>query len=465
MSLVAYGASDDSEESDAENQEEQRQTPSSGAPGEKVPTLPQQDNIENLLKELPAPKSSTNDNFLTRSNEEEEEELEEEVKPKTSQLADAPKPPTKKKQPVKITIPALDQDSDEEPTSKKRKVTSAAASGKTGLTSLLPAPVHLTVKEANRVLIPHTLTKKRTPAVNSAPSSKKDIKASSDKPVSSKGDNSLFQGLSGYNSDSDGEEEEGSQSSNFFSLSDTKKEPEVVLPQPPPPSNNLQKMNLPAPVTKHVSNSVSKSEFLKNDSSVSDIKLQNDSLSNQNKYVVSKQGEALKINSTAQDEPLQFKSSYNNIGPSYYSQTRGSHFSSQQTTGQLNKDRSMEVDTEKYQYPQYEEHELQEDPKQRYMLDQDFLRLQGKKQRGREEINIVDVKADDFIGEVDLMKNISAETEYVSKKKEDGPTSQQKRKHQITYLAHQAKERELELKNQWSQNRMTKRQTQAKYGF
>jgi len=29
----------------------------------------------------------------------------------------------------------------------------------------------------------------------------------------------------------------------------------------------------------------------------------------------------------------------------------------------------------------------------------------------------------------------------------------------------QAKERELELKNAWSQGRLTKKQTQAKYGF
>lgn len=40
-----------------------------------------------------------------------------------------------------------------------------------------------------------------------------------------------------------------------------------------------------------------------------------------------------------------------------------------------------------------------------------------------------------------------------------------KKKHQITYLAAQAKAREVELKNQWAANKSTKRQTQAKYGF
>ncbi|CAL1688333.1 unnamed protein product [Lasius platythorax] len=46
-----------------------------------------------------------------------------------------------------------------------------------------------------------------------------------------------------------------------------------------------------------------------------------------------------------------------------------------------------------------------------------------------------------------------------------GINSQSKKKHQITYLAHQAKAMELELKNQWSENRMARKQTKSKYGF
>lgn len=39
-----------------------------------------------------------------------EEELEDEVRPKASEISNAPKPPGKKsKQPVKITIPSLDE--------------------------------------------------------------------------------------------------------------------------------------------------------------------------------------------------------------------------------------------------------------------------------------------------------------------------------------------------------------------
>jgi proline-rich protein PRCC len=46
-----------------------------------------------------------------------------------------------------------------------------------------------------------------------------------------------------------------------------------------------------------------------------------------------------------------------------------------------------------------------------------------------------------------------------------GPSGQSKKKHQITYLAHQAKAMELELKNQWAQNKASRQQTRSKYGF
>lgn len=47
----------------------------------------------------------------------------------------------------------------------------------------------------------------------------------------------------------------------------------------------------------------------------------------------------------------------------------------------------------------------------------------------------------------------------------DGPKGVAKRKHQITYLAHQAKSNEAELQAMWAANRQSKRQTQSKYGF
>uniref|UniRef100_A0A1E1XFS8 Putative mitotic checkpoint protein prcc n=1 Tax=Amblyomma aureolatum TaxID=187763 RepID=A0A1E1XFS8_9ACAR len=94
-----------------------------------------------------------------------------------------------------------------------------------------------------------------------------------------------------------------------------------------------------------------------------------------------------------------------------------------------------------------------------------LVRLRGKRQ---EEINIIDVCADNQIDKSQiLIRGLTEQPTYSSHKEtSDFNTSQQhRRKHQITYLAQQAKAREQDLKNSWAQNRMTRRQTQAKYGF
>lgn len=102
------------------------------------------------------------------------------------------------------------------------------------------------------------------------------------------------------------------------------------------------------------------------------------------------------------------------------------------------------------------------------MDEDDLRRLMGKKGK-LEAINFIDVKADDGLLTRDewMTKALTEEkpTHSFSKKQDGLPTQKQKQKHQITYLAHQAKERELELKNNWASNRMNKLQTQAKYGF
>ena len=65
--------------------------------------------------------------------------------------------------------------------------------------------------------------------------------------------------------------------------------------------------------------------------------------------------------------------------------------------------------------------------------------MQGKKARGKEEINIIDVSGDDQMSQVDLMKHMTEEQDMrsYSKKGKDMPSAQQRRKHQITYLAFQ----------------------------
>lgn len=85
-------------------------------------------------------------------------------------------------------------------------------------------------------------------------------------------------------------------------------------------------------------------------------------------------------------------------------------------------------------------------------------------------MEFIDVKGSELMPDPKewLIKQLSEEQPKMrshSHKKNDGPTTQQRRKHQITYLAFQAKESELELKNQWAQNRVSRKQTQSKYGF
>uniref|UniRef100_H3AX19 Proline rich mitotic checkpoint control factor n=1 Tax=Latimeria chalumnae TaxID=7897 RepID=H3AX19_LATCH len=73
--------------------------------------------------------------------------------------------PKKKTEPVKITVPELqkgdsDSDDDDEPV-KKKTATQGSGLG-SGLSSLLPQPKNLTVKETNRVLLPQSFAKKAT---------------------------------------------------------------------------------------------------------------------------------------------------------------------------------------------------------------------------------------------------------------------------------------------------------------
>ncbi|CAG9796886.1 unnamed protein product [Diatraea saccharalis] len=103
--------------------------------------------------------------------------------------------------------------------------------------------------------------------------------------------------------------------------------------------------------------------------------------------------------------------------------------------------------------------------------DEAILKLCGARgKRKREEIQIVDVNQTEVLADARewLLKGLMDDTTKrvsSSKRRGDEPTSQQRRKHQITYLAHQAKANEAELQNQWANNRMSKRQTQSKYGF
>lgn len=434
MSLVAYCASDDSEDSDVEDTKDIQDEASSTKPlikgaqnidngtisdsdsdSEARNEIDMDDNaLNDKLRALPEPKHTDIGQGISET-----DVLEDEVKPKAAELADAPKPPPKKsKQPVRITIPALnpDYDEDEGPSSKRAK-TSNSKKGKSGLFALLPPPEHASIKETNRALIPHTLTKKQPAPKPSTQTSKKEI-VGPPKPTQE-------------DSDSDGED----QPSNFFSIGDND--------TPAVSGLSAKKLSLPPPVVT--------SEHLISGGVRPYVNVSQDMAG----------GSALGRNVDPQSGLLQFKASFPSSQGVFQPHLAGP--TPMETSLAADEFEQGSDETERQSVPTVP---TGEEEFQQLLQSDEFLRMQGKKHRGKESINIVDVNADDFISTVDVHKSMTEEQpDRMSHKKGDGPSSQQKRKHQITYLAHQAKEREIALKNEWSNNRMSRKQTQAKYGF
>jgi len=92
----------------------------------------------------------------------------------------------------------------------------------------------------------------------------------------------------------------------------------------------------------------------------------------------------------------------------------------------------------------------------------------GIKRKEIDEADIIEINGEDIKPDERewLIKALTEESVHRPVSMQSGGVnSQSKKKHQITYLAHQAKAMELELKNQWSQNRMARKQTKSKYGF
>lgn len=90
------------------------------------------------------------------------------------------------------------------------------------------------------------------------------------------------------------------------------------------------------------------------------------------------------------------------------------------------------------------------------------------KRSRNDDIRIIDLSGDQVHPNRDewLRNQLQATTEYQPRGLVDEePGAGTKRKHQITYLAHQAKANEQELQAMWAANRHTRRQTQNKYGF
>ncbi|NWZ29032.1 PRCC protein, partial [Asarcornis scutulata] len=344
---------------------------------------------------------------------------------------------------------------EDEPARKKNTLQQGRGEG-SGLSALLPQPKNLTVKEPNRLLLPHAVSRKaaesaseakpaKTPSSSSSSSSSSKPKPPSKPAVPTTPSPSAIKAaaksaalqvtkqITQEEDDSDDELEP----ENYFSLSD-RSEPGLVASEPysypgaalaeePPPGTE------PEP----------------------------------------------QFQDAAANAPLEFKTGAGSSAAQHGWLPKAGEEYSSQPYGQFPAYGDAGVPGAYYQdyYSSgyYQEAEAAQGAPQEMSTDSSFLddeafkRLQGKRNRGREEINFVDIKGDDQLSGAQqwLTKSLTEEKtmKSFSKKKGDQPTGQQRRKHQITYLIHQAKERELELKNTWSENKLSRRQTQAKYGF
>ncbi|EDO32056.1 predicted protein [Nematostella vectensis] len=392
---------------------------------------------------------------------------------------------SKAKQTVKISAVSMpkqadsDDEDEDKPAPKKFKPSGSGS----GLAALLPKPKHsVTVKSnpnkpsaklSNRPLVPHTLTKKPV-----AP-----VKAKAAKPAKKDDDN-----------DSDDDDEGNSGPANFFSFGDkpqsnveldaaTMVKSEIPLPAPeiaPADPNPISKTSTLSQNHREVgddsvlaSNNASSNNYSRALSSSAAYGT-NDSTSG-NAYGGSFYGSA---SSSSPSSATYGASNTSDVyGDGFYGGPSGSHqteatapyYNYQAYTGN---DMNSSANSSQPYYTSYDapqsHTQVQQPTTDTDQLDMEQLRkLQGKKNR-KEQINIIDITAADQTKDVELMLTKMSSEEVAhrpSKKKGNMPTSQQRRKHQITYLAFQAKEKEFELRQQWSANRQTKRQTQSKYGF
>lgn len=413
MSLVAYGSSDDSDS---------EETSTSAAPESKLSS-------GGLFSRLPAPKkpSSVGGNDAPRketkanpstgdrtSNDDPVPQLS-----KGGLFSSLPKP-RKRTEPVRITVPQIqrqDSDSDDDEPARKKLQPQGAGSG---LSSLLPQPKNLTVKEIDRPLIPHALTKRQEPKGPKPGAPAQGLLGSSASPSAIKAAaKSAALQLARQIATDDQDNEDDITPQNYFSLGESSQPLPAVIPSlDPEPGAPAEPLPLAA---------------------------------------ADEPGQS--------DAPLDFGGGHEGAGawggqyPQYQQQVAGPEAFPQ---GYYNEPY--------YQDPNAGSAEAEEPGHSAMFDDEAFMRLQGKRNRGKEEVKFLEIKGDDQLSgnQQWMTKSITEEKQVrqsFSKKKGEQPTGQQRRKHQITYLIHQAKERELELKNSWADNKLTRRQTQAKYGF
>ncbi|XP_054855357.1 proline-rich protein PRCC [Eublepharis macularius] len=452
MSLVAYASSEEEEaeeEIEAAAAATEEEAEEEAAPGGRR---------AGLFSSLPPPKGSPGPTWLPAGPAPSPP-----APPPPAQAALAPAaapvpPPAKPKkrtQPVRIAAPLLrspDSDSEEEEEedepAKKQPPFQGHSEG-SGLSALLPQPKNLTVKETNRQLLLYVFSKKVSENSQQEPNPAK-VPASPSKPkvplkaasavttttpspsaIKAAAKSAALQVTKQITQEENDSDDEVAPE-NYFSLS----EPAILSPQPYTYSGGILPDDLP-PGTEPCPEP-------EGQDAAANAPLEFKTAPGASSQVA--HGWAPKPGEDYGSQPY---SQYPGITNAYYQDYYSSGYYQES-------DPAME--------PPQEISDVSS-----FMDDEAFKRLQGKRNRGREEINFVEIKGDDQLSGAQqwLTKSLTEEQNMksFSKKKGEQPTGQQRRKHQITYLIHQAKERELELKNTWAENKLSRRQTQAKYGF
>ncbi|KAM8840689.1 proline-rich protein PRCC [Spinachia spinachia] len=424
LTLVDYGSSDDSDSEDAST------------------SAPRQSKVASrgLLSALPSPKKAastagprkeTNAGRPPGNGTSVGDQSLDPQSSKAELLSSLPKP-KKRTEPVKISVPQIqrrDSDSDDDEPAKKKLQPQG-----TGLSSLLPQPRNLSIKAMDRALIPHTLTKRQEP---NRPKSGKPAQGLFDSSASPSAIKAAAKSAAlqvARQIATDDQDEEDISPQNYFSLGESSQRLPAVAPSlDPEPGAAAEPVALvlaPAEPVAPVALALVPAD---------------------------EPGQS--------DAPLDFGGSHEGAGawggqyPLYQQPVAGPESLPQ---GYYNEPY--------YQDPETALTEAEEPGNSAMFDDEAFMRLQGKRNRGKEEVKFLEIKGDDQLSgnQQWMTKSMTEEKQNrqsFSKRNKELPTGQQRRKHQITYLIHQAKERELELKNSWAENKLTRRQTQAKYGF
>jgi len=322
---------------------------------------------------------------------------------------------TKKKEKVKIMAPSLqtprEDDDQDEPPRKKKQV-----SASTSLFSKLPAPKNMVGrgKEANRALIPHVF--RRKPEEKKPPSNKTLNSKSTTKSTTTNKTNNTSKTVV-----ADDEDEGDEPVTNFFSFVDKTEDAKLLAD------------TVSTPEASQMHNATD-SNISSNESTPSYF--------NSHQYDHSAHTTASSPYVTGQST-VSYNYSYN------------AHQSTHTTTAPSPQSSATQQTSDSWIDPQ------------------ELMRLSGRRgKKDREQIQFIDVNADSALeGNKELLlKQISEEknmnrTSHSKKKNKDMPSSQQKRKHQLSYLIHQAKAREVELKQSWAEGKTKRDVVKTRYGF